>query len=87
MKKLSIHSDGFGSGTVIIDEDGRQLEGVVDATIWLEAREPNRVDLTIMVPSINVTVHVEGVTLVCPLCKADQEHECEPNTLSGVLPE
>jgi len=83
MKRLSIHSDGFGPGTFILDEDGKKLEGVVSATIYLEASEPNRVSLDILVPSANMTVHLDNVTLICPSCKEGFDHRCGGDTLGG----
>lgn len=84
MKRLNIYSDGYGTGTVVIDEDGNKIEGVVEAIIRIEPQDVVRVELTIMAPKLNIASAVpETVWLICPVCEEQHSHECQPNTLGG----
>jgi len=71
---VTIHSDGFGG--VVVTEDGKKLENVRDATIWLEAGEATRVDLTFIMMPLNVTGGINEVTFECPVCSDSHSHEC-----------
>lgn len=83
MKTVTIHSDGTGPGTVIIDENGNKLNGVIEATIRLAAGDYNTVDLEIIAPEVQITAAVDETSFLCPICEEYQSHQCQPNTLSG----
>lgn len=82
-RTVTIHSDGTGPGTVIIDEDGNKLEGVLDVTIRMHAGEYNTADLEIIAPQTQVQAKVDEVSFLCPVCEEYQTHQCHPATLSG----
>jgi hypothetical protein len=82
-KKVTIHSDGTGPGSVVLSEDGHKLDNVIDATIWITAGELTRVDLTLTgVPSI-IEGHLDMIYFYCPNCDENISHQCKPKTLSG----
>lgn len=83
VKKIRIHSDGFGNDAVIMDEDGKTLDNVVDATIYMTPREPNRINLEFIATPVNVAGSVDEVTLTCPCCEESFTHNCGGNTLGG----
>lgn len=89
MRQLRVYSEG-GPGTLgssaikIIDEDGNQVEGVMSATIWMDPADPVRIDLEIQSPIVNVAATVDTVTLYCPVCRDNIEHEC-PQSISGKI--
>jgi hypothetical protein len=83
VKKIRIYSEGFGSDTVVVDEDGAQLENVIEATIYMTAREPNRISLEFIATPVSVAGQVNEVTLRCPCCEEAFNHECGGNTLGG----
>lgn len=83
MKKIRIHSDGFGTDTVVMDEDGNLIGDVTEATVYLSAREPNRISLEFIATPVNVAGTVDEVTLRCPCCQEAFSHECGGNTLGG----
>ena len=85
MKKVTIHSDGWGGeGTVILDGDGNKLLNVYEATIRLEANRPTEVDLVILQSDINVQATINEVTFICPCCNNTIEHKCQNDrTLGG----
>jgi hypothetical protein len=77
MKQITIHSDGSrGPGTAIVGEDGSLIPNISAATIWLEAGDLPRADLTIMVPNLNVTAGLNGIDFECPICNESQKHRC-----------
>lgn len=82
-KSVRIHSDGFGQGSLVIDEDGKKVENVSSATVWISAGEPTRVDLEIWMPVVNASGIVQSITFICPCCDETITHECEGNTLGG----
>ena len=86
MKKIRIHSDGFGNDSIVMDEDGNQLDNVIAATISIEAREPNRIDLEFHATPVNVAAYVDQVTLICTCCEEAFTHDCGGNTLGGNAP-
>lgn len=83
MKQLTVHSDGFGSNTIIVDEDGNTLDGVVDATVYMQPREPNKLLVEVIAVRTQIKAMLEEVVLVCPVCEGREGHRCDPPTLSG----
>ena len=75
-KQIKITSDGVGPNTVITTETGEVLE-VTRATIWMDAREINRVDLEMLIPNVSVTAKPGTVTFLCPVCERNSEHKCK----------
>ena len=77
MKKVTVHSDGTGTGTIILDEDGKEITGVAGVDIFIAANEMNTATLTIHLTQTNVTADVKTVEGVCPCCNKRLEHKCE----------
>ena len=77
MKRVTVHSDGTGTGTIILDEDGKEITGVAGVDIFIAANEPNTATLTIHLTQTNVTADVKTVEGVCPCCNKRLEHKCE----------
>lgn len=82
MKKITVHSDGTGSGTVVLDEDGRQIADVSNIVLDIAAGDIARATLEVVTPMSNVNASVEHVVFVCPLCGDSNDHHCGP-TLGG----
>lgn len=77
MKGVSIHSDGFGSGTVIIDEEGHRLEGIKSAAVFLDANDVNTVTFELVGTPLILNALISGITAHCPACNHALEHKCE----------
>jgi hypothetical protein len=87
MKKITIHSDGYGGkGSVVLDEDGKEIESVRSATIFVEAGEITRADLTVNMVNVVVQGEVDTVTAECPICKERMDHKCGQFTLGNTSP-
>lgn len=82
-RQVRIQSDGNGMDTVISDADGRVIDGVTEATVYLAANELNEVSLTLVAPRVDAHGNVTSVTLLCPICTEQVKHECPPATLGG----
>lgn len=82
MKKITIHSDGYGG--VIVDEDGTKIEGVYAATVRVQAGDITRIDLEVISTGVKVEGTVDEVELVCPICQHSDHHKCDGGTLGGV---
>jgi hypothetical protein len=82
-RQVRIQSDGNGMDTVITDADGKVIDGVTEASIYLAANELNEVSLTLLAPRIDAHGTVTSVTLLCPICTETVEHECPPATMGG----
>lgn len=80
---IRIQSDGDGPGTIITDAEGKVIENVIDASIYLSPHEVNRVQLTIMLIKTDVHANVDGATFECPFCEQSILHDCTPPTIGG----
>lgn len=76
MKQVRIQSDGSAFDTVITTDTGEELR-VSRATIWMENNELNKVDLEIVAPKVDVHANLTTITLVCPVCKETETHDCK----------
>lgn len=74
--------DGWPQNTTVTTEGGEQLQPT-SATIWMQGGEPHRVDLTFLVPSIDVKAKVDTVNFACPICETDLHHMCNPGDIDG----
>lgn len=77
MTEVHIVSDGTGRDTYVTLPDGTKLDAV-EATITIEANSVNKVDLTFVIPSLNIRGYVGQVTMICPACTGIFTHPCEP---------
>lgn len=82
MRKVMIHSDGYGGeNTVILDDDGKILENVTGMDIHIEAQEITRATVFMRMVQMNSEASVEAMIFTCPLCGWEgPEHKCD-NTL------
>lgn len=77
MSKLTIHSDGTGAqGTVVLDEEGRQIENITRISVDIEARGVVEATLEFVRPS--VMIHTDTITSSwqCPGCDEPVDHDC-----------
>lgn len=84
MRKVIVHSDGTGDGTVVLDEDGKQVADLSNIFIDISANDVARATLEVSTPQVNVTASVDSVKFKCPLCKEENEHHCS-TTLGGFV--
>ncbi len=82
MKKVMIHSQGFGDDTVVIDEDGNRIENVTEVTLYMRAREINTATVEIMMVQANAEARVEDWQFTCPNCSDTELHTC---TTGGLM--
>ncbi len=79
-RQIRIQSDGIGSDTVVTTESGEQVYPI-EANIFLEARERNKIELTFIDLKADVHADLEETVLCCPICHHEQSHHCPPETL------
>jgi len=84
MRKVIVHSDGTGDGTVVLDEDGKQVADLSNIFIDISANDVARATLEVSTPQVNVTALVDSVKFKCPLCQEENEHHCS-TTLGGIV--
>lgn len=78
MRQVTIHSDGFGGkNTVILDEDGNVIDGVISAEIKIEAQKVNEVSLEMQAVALTTGGSVTEVTFRCPVCFERFQHQCD----------
>lgn len=82
-RQVRVISDGDGMNTTITDADGKALENVTDATVYMHAQELTEVSLTLVAPRVDAHGTVTDVTLLCPVCAEFVEHQCPPQTMGG----
>lgn len=81
---VTVHSDGTGHGTVILDENGAQLANVAELNFSVEANGVARGNIEVLGIKTNVSnVAIEEVTFVCPLCQDRSEHTCDQQLGGG----
>lgn len=75
--RITIESQGTGLDTsVLTHPSGEIIEGISDATIRIAAGDVNRVDLSILMPKIEVMAEVDTVYYECPCCHDVIVHQC-----------
>lgn len=79
IRKIMIHSDGYGgSGTVILDDDGKLLEGVTGIDLHIEAQRVNEATVYLDMVQVNSEAKVDRMIFRCPLCGWEgPEHNCD----------
>jgi len=78
-KKISIHSDGTGQGTVVLTEDGEALANISELSISIEPGDVVRATLYVNRPIVNVVADSAEVVMTCPICSESHEHRCNPS--------
>jgi hypothetical protein len=90
MRQVRIESDGTPINTKITDADtGEPLKRVSSAVIWMDVKEIVRVDLTCIMPRVEVTAHVDSIVNQCPFCghsETVQEGGVTCESSSGAVP-
>lgn len=76
-------SDHLGRDLVIVDGDGKKMDGVTDVTVYIDPTNGIRASIEIIGVALNVTAVVESVTFRCPSCEDLVMHDCKPQTLGG----
>lgn len=83
-QELRVVSDGTPYNTVITGADGKKIEGVRSATVWLEAGDYSRLTLEIYIPKVDIHAHPSVITFICACCGDSVDHECvSRNTLGA----
>ena len=78
MRKVIIHSDGFGGdGTVILDDDGKKIENVYSVNLRIEANRVNEATLEVQMVQATAEATVEEWIFNCPMCGWSAEHKCD----------
>ena len=77
-RHVTIHSDGTGHGTVLLDADGNKLDNVSAVDISIEANGLAVATLTINKVETIVSGDVESVNTICPMCSGFIQHTCDP---------
>lgn len=77
-RTVTIHSDGTGHGTVILDEDGNKLANVTEVSVNVEANGTSTATLYVQHTSLNIKAFVSEVVFVCPTCSHSMDHTCDP---------
>lgn len=81
---VTVHSDGTGRGTVILDEDGKQIAGVTELNFSIEADGVTHGSIEVRGVHANVSgVAIEEVNFSCPLCGDVTEHKCDTQLGGG----
>jgi len=81
---IRIISDGMGPTTLILDANNTEIQNVTSVTIWLEANEINRADITVIGVVTDIHAEMGDVEMLCPVCAEIQTHTCQPNTMGGM---
>jgi predicted RNA-binding Zn-ribbon protein involved in translation (DUF1610 family) len=75
--RVMIHSDGTGPGTVILDEDGNQLDNVIAVNLRMEGTRVNEATVEMQLVQANAASDVTEWIYVCPNCGETEEHKCK----------
>ena len=75
MRQIRVQSDGMGRDTRVTLPDGEQLTPV-EADIFIQWNEPNKVNLTFIASKIDVHADHNETTVICPLCQGKSTHYC-----------
>jgi len=79
MRKITVHSDGFGgTGTVVLDDEGKIIEQVTGIDLHIEAQRVTEATVFMDMVQVNSEAHVTGMVFRCPLCGwQGAEHQCD----------
>lgn len=76
IRTVRVQSDGTPQDTVITLDDGKVLDKVMSATVYLDAKQPPTVDLEMCMPVVDVHALPDVFHFVCPCCGHGMSHEC-----------
>jgi hypothetical protein len=82
-RPVTIHSDGTGRGTVVLDEDGKQISGISNLSLNVDAKGVVEVTIEVIKSQVNIQGTVTEVIFECPLCSEGHTHTCDPD-LGGI---
>lgn len=77
MRRLTIHSDGTSQGTVVLDEDGNEIQGITDLDFRVTTDDLNEITLEIRAVSANVQGDLRLIVFECPVCNHRHDHICD----------
>lgn len=73
--EVRVISDGTGQDTVVTF-DGKEVNRVTDLNLFLGVQEVNRMDMTILMPKVDVHAKVRQIRFMCPICEGELLHSC-----------
>ena len=84
MREWTIHaSDAMGRDLVVVDGDGKKIDGLLEVTVYADPRNGLRASVDILGVAVNVKVKIDTVYFRCPSCEELVSHDCELQTLGG----
>ena len=87
-RPITIHSDGTGRGTIVLDEDGKKIDNISGVTIYINALGVVEATLEVARAGVVTKAEVTNVIFNCPACGDSVDHQCDEviggeYTLSG----
>jgi len=76
--KLTIHSDGTPSGTIVMTESGEVIDYVSAVDFSISTGMISTIRLELSHASVILTGELEGMMVNCWGCGESVEHECNP---------
>lgn len=76
-RPIIVHSDGTGRGTVILDENGKELAGVTEIDIHIDAAGLAEAVINVRHASTVINGTATEVLFSCPLCYETHSHTCD----------
>ena len=74
-------SDAMGRDLVIVDGDGKKIDGLLDVTIYADPVNGLRTNIEIIGVAVNIKVNINTVYFRCPSCDELVSHDCRSMTL------
>ena len=65
---VKIISDRTYAGSRVVTADGALLDRVTRAVVTIDWSEPPSVDLTVILPALDLTMQVREIERICPTC-------------------
>lgn len=75
-RQIRIQSDGTSLDTVITDADGKSLDYIKGATVYLGAGDVNLVNLELAFPAVDIHATPQDHLFICVCCGETVTHSC-----------